>query len=469
MRDFEALRDFFSSASLVALTDLPFIILFIGLIWVIAGPLALVPVIAVPLLVLVGLLAQRPLTKAMRENMAEAGQRQTVLVESLMNLELLKAHNAEGYLQRRWEQANLAGATSYKKIRSITNLILNLTSSTQQVITVAMVVFGVYLIHSSDLTLGGLIASVILAGRAIAPLGSVMSLAARYQQAASALDTLDALMKRPRDRDATKKYISSEKFEGALAADSLEFAYPGEHKTTVLRKVSLKIEPNDRLAILGKIGSGKSTLLRLLSGLYQPLGGSVRVDGLDLQQIDPATMRSQIGYVGQDSQMFMGTLRENLVLSDLWISDVYVYEVLKKLDLYSFVSAHPRGLDMELTEGGGGLSGGQRQLLAIARLMLRNPRYVFMDEPTSQMDQGTEGRVIQILGEWLKDRTVVLSTHRPQLLIWVNKILVMDKGVAVALGPRDEILKKLAQGAANDASRKEPAQANAVKGPDAHA
>jgi ATP-binding cassette subfamily C protein LapB len=294
-------------------------------------------------------------------------------------------------------------------------------------------------------------------------------LAARYQQAVSALDTLDALMKRPRDRDATKKYISSEKFEGALAADSLEFAYPGEHKTTVLRKVSLKIEPNDRLAILGKIGSGKSTLLRLLSGLYQPLGGSVRVDGLDLQQIDPATMRSQIGYVGQDSQMFMGTLRENLVLSDLWISDVYVYEVLKKLDLYSFVSAHPRGLDMELTEGGGGLSGGQRQLLAIGRLMLRNPRYVFMDEPTSQMDQGTEGRVIQILGEWLKDRTVVLSTHRPQLLIWVNKILVMDKGVAVALGPRDEILKKLAQGAANDASRKEPAQANAVKGPDAHA
>jgi ATP-binding cassette subfamily C protein LapB len=468
MRDFEALRDFFSSASLVTLTDLPFIFLFLGLIWVIAGPLALVPAIAVPLLILVGLLAQRPLTKAMRENMAEAGQRQSVLVESLMNLELLKAHNAEGYLQRRWEQANLAGATSYKKTRSITNLILNLTSSTQQVITVAMVVFGVYLIHSSDLTLGGLIASVILAGRAIAPLGSVMSLAARYQQAVSALDTLDALMKRPRDREVTKKYIAAEKFNGALTAESLEFAYPGEHTTPVLKKVSLQIEPNDRLAILGKIGSGKSTLLRLLSGLYQPLGGTVRVDGLDLQQIDPATLRSQIGYVGQESQLFMGTLRENLVLSDLWISDTYVIEVLKKIDLYPLVSAHPRGLDMELTEGGGGLSGGQRQLLAIGRMMLRNPRYVFMDEPTSHMDQGTEGRVIQILSEWLKDRTVVLSTHRPQLLVWVNKILVMDKGVAVALGPRDEILKKLAQGVTNDAHRKEPAQTNAVKGPDAH-
>ncbi len=446
MRDFEALRDFLSSASLVFVADLPFIVVFLGLIAVIGGPLVFVPLAVVPILLLIGLWAQRPLMKAMRSNMKESGDKQSVLVETLMNLELLKAHNAQCYLQRRWETANQATTDSYQKIRSLSNLMLGLTSTAQQVVTVGLVVLGVYLIGDNRLTLGGLIAAVILAGRAISPLGQVMALAARYQQARTSLMTLDNLMKRPRDRSPSHRYVSTDAFIGRLGAQQLAFTYPGEHKKNVIQNVSFQLAPGDHLALLGKIGSGKSTLLRLLSGLYKPTSGTVMVDDLDLQQVEPSALRTRIGYVGQEAQLFLGSLRENLVLSDSWISDAMLMDVLQKLDLFGLVTSHPRGLDMPLTESGGGLSGGQRQLLAVARMILRDPVYVFMDEPTSLMDQNTEAKVIEVLDQWLAGRTLVLATHRLQLLHWVNQIALLDRGNVVAFGPKEDILKQLRTG-----------------------
>jgi len=446
MRDFESLRDFFSSSSLVLLADMPFGILFLALIAMVGGHLVWVPLLAVPVLILVGLAAQRPLMKAMRENMKESGDKQSVLVEAVLNLEILKAHNAETYLQRRWELSNLAGAESYKTIRSLTNLIMGFTTTVQQLVTVAMVVVGVYLIHANQLTLGGLIASVILSGRAISPLASVMSLAARYQQAKTSLETLDGLMKRPRDRTAGRTHVVPDTIQGGLEAEALEFAYPGEHKIPVIRKVSWRIRPGQKVAMLGRVGSGKSTLLRLMSGLYAPSAGNVRLDGVDLQQLEPSEVRSKIGYVGQDPQLFMGTLRDNLVLSDSWISNSLIHDVLKQLGLYDVVAAHPRGLDMPITEAGGGLSGGQRQLVSIARMMLRDPKMVFMDEPTASMDQNTEARVIAVLKEWLQGRTLLMSTHRPQLLEWADSIAVIDAGQCVAFGEKNEMLSKLSRG-----------------------
>jgi len=461
MRDFESLRDFMSSASMVMVVDMPFIVLFIVLIAIIGGPIAWIAAAAVPLLVIVGLWAQRPLMRAMRENMKESGDKQSVLVEALLNLEALKAHNAESYLQRRWENANLAATDSYKKIRALSNLMLGLTASLQQLVTVGMVVFGVYLIGDNALTLGGLIASVILAGRAISPLGSIMSLAARYQQARSSLDTLDALMKRPRDRNGSRRYVVPDNIAGDLRAEALEFSYPGEHSTPVIRNVSLQLSAGEHLALLGRIGSGKSTLLRLLAGLYLPQGGRISVDGVDLQQIEPAELRSRLGYVGQEAQLFLGTLRDNLVLSDSWISDARVIEVLQQLDLYTMVANHPRGLDMPLTEAGGGLSGGQRQLLAIARMMLRDPALVFLDEPTSMMDQTTEAKVIDVLGHWLQGRTLVLSTHRLQLLAWVERIALLENGQILLEGPRDEVIQKLSGGVPNKSKGNRPSRAAA--------
>lgn len=459
MRDFDALRDFFSSATLVILADMPFIILFIAFIGVIAGPLAWVPATVVPVLIVVGLLAQKPLMRAMRQSMKESGDKQSVLVESMLNMELLKAHNAESYLQRRWEKSNLAAADSYKKIRSMTNMMMGLTTMMQHLVTVAMVVWGVYLIGGNQLTLGGLIASVILAGRAISPLGSVMSLAARYQQAVSSLETLDGLMKRPRDREMDRRYIVPDRFEGGIAAKDLEFAYPGEHKIPVINRLSFSLESGDHLGLLGRVGSGKSTLLRLLAGLYKPTAGSILIDGVDMQQIDPAELRARIGYVGQDPQLFMGTLRENLTLSDSWLSDSKVIDVLNKLDLYSMVTRHPRGLDMPLTEAGGGLSGGQRQLLAVARMMLREPSYVFLDEPTSNMDQNSEAKVIEVLGKWLENRTLILATHRMSLLKWTNRLAVLERGELVLEGPSEEVLKKLTEGVKTTTRRRKTSTA----------
>ena len=443
MRDFESLRDFMSSASMVMLVDMPFIVMFIVLIAIIGGPIAWIAAAAVPILVAVGLWAQKPLMRAMREHMKESGDKQSVLVESLLNLEALKAHNAESYLQRRWETANLAASESYKKTRALTTLMLGLTASMQQLVTVGMVVYGVYLIGDNALTLGGLIASVILAGRAISPLGSIMALAARFQQARSALDTLDALMKRPRDRHGARRYVVPEKIAGDLQADELEFAYPGENPRPVIRKLSMHLQAGEHLGLLGRIGSGKSTLLRLLAGLYTPQTGHVCVDSVDVQQIEPAELRSRLGYVGQDAQLFQGTLRENLVLSDSWISDARVIDVLQQLDMYKMVASHPRGLDMPLTEAGGGLSGGQRQLLAMARMMLRDPALVFLDEPTSMMDQTTEAKVIEVLGRWLQGRTLVLSTHRLQLLVWTERLALLENGQIVLSGPRDDVLRRL--------------------------
>lgn len=465
MRDFEALRDFMSSASMVMLVDMPFIVLFIVLIGIIGGPIAWISAAAVPILVMIGLWAQKPLMRAMRENMKESGDKQSVLVESLLNLEMLKAHNAESYLQRRWENANLAATDSYKKIRSLTNLMLGLTVSVQQLVTVGMVVYGVYLIGNNTLTLGGLIASVILAGRAIAPLGSVMGLAARYQQARSSLDTLDALMKRPRDRNGERRYVVPEKISGSLRADDLQFAYPGEQSSPVIQHLSLNLEAGEHLALLGRIGSGKSTLLRLLAGLYTPLGGRISVDGVDIQQIEPAELRSRLGYVGQEAQLFLGTVRDNLVLSDSWISDARIIEVLQKLDLYSMVAKHPRGLDMPLTEAGGGLSGGQRQMLAIARMMLREPSLVFLDEPTSMMDQATEAKVIEVLGQWLQGRTLVLSTHRLQLLAWVSRIALLENGQIRLEGPREDVLKTLSAGVTRKSTHSKASRAAAATSP----
>jgi ATP-binding cassette subfamily C protein LapB len=446
MRDFESLRDFFSSASLVVLADMPFVLMFLAMIAMVAGPLAWVPALAVPILVVQGIWAQRPLMKAMRANMKESGDKQSVLVEAVLNLELLKAHNAESYLQRRWEASNKAGSDSYKEIRSVTNWIMGCTSAVSQLVTVIMVVAGVYMIHANMLTQGGLIASVILAGRALGPLGSVMSLASRYQQAVSSLETLDGLMKRPRDRVAGRTYVIPEHVHGGLEAQAVEFGYPGEHAIPVIKRLTMKIEPGQHVALLGRVGSGKSTLLRLMAGLYTPLGGSVRLDGVEMQQIEPAEVRSCIGYVGQDPQLFMGTLRENMVLSETWISDSRIIEALKSLNLYEMVASHPRGLDMPITEAGGGLSGGQRQLLSIARMMLRDPQLVFMDEPTANMDGNTEAHVIGVLKEWLKGRTLLMSTHRPQLLDWADVVAVIEAGQCVMIGPKQEMIDKLSRG-----------------------
>lgn len=463
MREFDALREFISSALFVTIADLPFIFMFLLLIWVIGGSLVVLPATVVLLILILSVVVQRRLMGAMRENMRHAGEKQSVLVESMLNLEMLKVHNAQGYLQRRWEITNAASAQSYLQIRKINLWVTGVTTALQQLTSVGVIVMGVYMIHDQTLSLGALIACNILASRTLTPLGQIVQLATRYQQARAALETLDGLVRRPRDRQKDHRYVIPQTIDGRLSAHDVSFHYTGENRAKVVDGVSLQLQAGDRLAVIGHIGCGKSTLLRLLSGLYHPVSGQIRVDDLDIGQIEPTELRRHFGYVGQDPQLFKGTVRENLTLSDTWITDERIVQVLKRLGLYSMVAAHPRGLDMQLSESGAGLSGGQRQLLTIARMMLRDPAIVFMDEPTANMDQDTETLVIAELDAWLKGRTLVVATHRPQMLTIVNRLALMHRGKIVQEGPRQEVLRKLAQNVQQRRTRQGPADGSAVQ------
>lgn len=400
MREFDALRDFFSSASMVALADVPFGLLFLVLIGLVGGPLVWAPLLAIPVVVGVGCVVQRQWMEATRQGMKEAGDKQSVLIETIAHLEIIKAHQAQAYLQERWEKSNHAAAQAYQRVRSSSNLLLGVTSSLQQWVTVCMIVAGVYMIHANQLSLGGLIACVILAGRAMSPMGSIATLISRYQQAHSALQTLDALMQRPKDTQGASMGLVPQTLQGELKAHELSFTYPQTNDQAVIRGLTLHIAAGQRMALLGRVGAGKSTLLRLLAGLYTPTAGSVRLDGLEMQQIQPQWVREHMGYVGQEPHVFLGSLRDNLVLADAAICDDQIVQVLSQVGLYEWVAQHPLGLNMPITDLGGGMSGGQRQQVCLARMMLRDPKLVFMDEPTAHMDAQTESLVIRALSTW---------------------------------------------------------------------
>jgi ATP-binding cassette subfamily C protein LapB len=446
MRDFDALRDFLSSATLVALTDLPFALLFLAAIWLVAGPLVLLPFAALVITFGLGLAAQPLLTRYLRKNMREAAERQSVLVETLVNFETVKVTRAEGFLQRRWEESNALASQSNCRVKTLSALLSYIAVALQQIVTIGIVVFGSYLVWSNNITMGALFAAVMLAGRAVAPASQIIGLASRYQQAKLSVEVLRGLDKRPKDRTPGRGYLAPASVAGSLTLHDVGFAYPATQPIPVLQSIGLSLPAGTRLGLLGRVGSGKSTLLRLTAGLYAPGKGQVTLDDLDIAQIDPTNLRRHVALLGQETQLFHGTFRENLVLADSWISDDRILEVLRDLDMLGLVERHPRGLDRSLDEGGTGLSGGQRQLLAIARLMLRSPAVVFLDEPTSALDQNTERRVIEVMGRWLQGRTLLLATHRPQLLDWVDRIGVLDAGRLVAEGPKPVMLERLSRG-----------------------
>ena len=445
MRDFEALRDFFSSASLVLIADLPFAALFIFLIWYVGGPLVFIPLCSIPILLLAGLFCQPNLTKIVQKNMMQSSDRHAVLVEVLQNLEFLKANNALAYLQHRWDSANASVAETFQKIRGVSSFITGFNTLVQQFTTVGLVVLGVYLIHRDGLSLGGLIAVVMLAGRAVTPFSNIMSLAVRYQQAKQALDTLDHLLQTPRERDASVQLIDPSFLRGAICAQNLSFSYPTGSSAFAIDNVSLAVQQGERIALVGKVGSGKSTLLRLMAGLYTPASGLVTLDDVDFRQLNAEVFRERIAYIGHDPQLFKGTLRNNLRLNRQDITDQAIFVVLDQLGLTNFVSKHPRGLDLPLSEAGKGVSDGLRQLIAIARMLLRDPNLIFLDEPTAHMDPHTQDRVVKVLAPWFKGRTVLLSTHRHELLSWIDRVVVLEDARIFSDRPKEEVLARLAR------------------------
>ncbi|MDO5686848.1 MAG: type I secretion system permease/ATPase [Neisseria sp.] len=461
LRDFESVREFMTSASLLVLVDIPFLLLFVSVIWLIGGKLALVPLTIIPIVIIVGFLVQPRLAKYINESMRESAQRQGLAVEAIEGIETLKTNNANSWVQQRWDAYTAKTAASSIKVKDLSNFVVNFSVGMQQLNTVFLVLVGTYLIHNPDpagkITMGALIAAVILSGRALAPLAQIAGLATRYQQAVVALKGVNGIIERKIDRDPERNYITLNPVQGGIQFANVGFKYQ-EDGPTVINNLNLIIRPGEKIGILGRIGSGKSTLLKLASGLYDPKGGNVTLDNIDLRQIDPNFLRSQVALLGQSPRLFLGTLRENLELArmDEFSGDQVLINALRRFGLDRIIQNHPRGLDMPLGEDGMGLSGGQKQIIALARLTLRDPRVVLLDEPTTGLDQGTEIMVLQALANWCQNRTMLVVTHRPQVLQIVHRIVVVDNGMVVMDGPRDAILQRLAQNEEN-AKASEPA------------
>ena len=450
LREFESVREFMTSASLLVLVDLPFLLLFITVIFIVGGKLAIVPAIIIPIVIIVGFIVQRPLSRYINESMKESSQRQGLAAEALEGIETLKTNNATGWAQERWDAYTAKTSASSIKVKDTANFMINFSVAMQQLNTVFLVLFGTYLIHNENtaerITMGALIAAVILSGRALSPLAQVAGLATRFQQAKLALEGLNNIIERPIERVPERKYISPSNIQGNITFENTCFQYQEDGKPAV-SNLNLQIRAGEKIGILGRIGSGKSTMLKLASGLYDGSTGNVMLDNIDMRQIDPNFLRSQILLLSQSPRLFLGTLRENMDLarSDGYSSDQELLEALQRFGLDKIIRSHPKGLDMPLGEDGLGLSGGQKQIIALARMTLRNPRIVLLDEPTTGLDQATERMSLQAISQWAQDKTLLVVTHRPQVLQIVNRIIVMDEGKVVMDGPRDLVLQRLMQ------------------------
>ncbi|WP_458233081.1 type I secretion system permease/ATPase, partial [Roseateles sp. P5_E8] len=456
----EMVREFFTGATLSALSDLPFLVIFIGMTFVIGGPLGWVLVLAVPIIMGVSWAMQGAMRRAMRTNMQETADMHGMLVESLEGLEDLKTSGAEGRFLRRYEHATAVVAETALTSRALSSWSMNLSSTLQQAVNLVLLVWGVYLIHDGQISSGALIGSVMFASRAVAPLGSLVSLATRYQGARAAMLSLNQMMDAPVERDSTRNYVPLGTVTGKVGLHDVGFSYPvaptGHSQgpaasaasaegtaPKVLRNATMRMEAGERVAILGRIGSGKSTILRMLGGLYQPTEGMVEVDGIDLRQVDPAEYRARVGFVSQEPRLFLGTLRDNVLMGRAHLDAGRLVEVAKLTGLDRVVAAHPMGWDLPVGEMGQLLSGGQRQLVALARALVTKPQILLMDEPTSSMDAQSEMAFLRQLRDAAGTATLVVVTHRPAVLELVQRIAVVDGGRIVMDGPRDQVLAAL--------------------------
>ncbi|MEZ9998556.1 type I secretion system permease/ATPase [Vibrio lentus] len=451
LQEFESIREFFTSATIGSLIDLPFALMFLALIWLMAGNLVFVPVVGVVVLIIYALLIQGPLRRTIEEGSRLASQKYANLIESLAGLETVKLFSAQSQFQFRWEEAVAHMANWNIKSRRITDSIQNTAGFVQQSTNVGMIIFGVYLIAEGELTMGGLIAATMLSGRAIGPLVQLSLLSTRYNQAKSSMTLIEQVMSMPDEQEEGKRYIHRPIIQGRIALDKVTFHYPDSPVASV-RDLSLTITPGEKVAIIGRIGSGKTTLERLIMGLYKPTEGHVRIDDTDMEQLHHVDVRRNIGCVPQDSNLFYGSVRDNITLGRPLVDDRDVMDAANRAGVTAFTQQDPAGLERQVGEGGGLLSGGQRQAIAIARAFLGRPPVLLMDEPTSAMDNRSEMHIKHQLSQLLPSETLILITHKTSMLDIVDRVIVMEKGSIIADGPKAQVLSDLKQGKVRAAS-----------------
>jgi len=420
-----------------------FAILFVVVLFVVAGPLAWIPLAMLPVMICVGLLLQRPLDRAMRRLQAESAARHGILVESLSGIETVRAVAGESRVQAVWERSVAATARSSEDVQFWSSLALTSASVATQICSLLLVVVGVFLILDGKLTVGALVAANMLSGRVLGPIAGIAAVMTRATQTSSSLRSINRLMGLERERPPEKIFVAREIKQGRIEFKSVSFSYPGS-PAKALDDISFHVKPGEKIGIIGRVGSGKTTVGRLATAFYPPSEGSILIDGIDIRQYDPADLRAGIGFVLQDVDLFYGKLRDNITLGRPAATDEEVLAAARLSGVETFIAGHPQGYDMMIAEGGRSLSGGQKQAIGLARVLIRKPRVLFLDEPTAHFDVRSEAEFLERLKTLAKgEMTIIVSTHRPSLLSLVDRILVFDNGKIVADGPADQILTRL--------------------------
>ncbi len=442
IRHFESVRNFMTSSTLFVLADAPFALLFVLVIALISWQVALVPLLMVPLSIAVGWAFRKPIERSTGLHMAESNRKNGLLIEAIDGIESVKAASGEWKLLERWRQLTALLGRHELQTKSLSTLSGNLAQTLQQITYIGMVAVGAYCITLGELTMGGLIACTIISGRALSPLAQLPGLIVQWKHAEIALKGLDQIMALPSDRDPGTRLVVPQSCRGQLRLSNVAFGY-GDGRAA-LEVQELTVQPGERVAVLGAVGSGKSTLIKLMSGLFRPASGSVYLDGVDVVQLAPEFVREHVGYLPQDVRLFQGTLRDNLTLGLPSASDSQLLRAAAMTGLDQVIQKHPKGLALDISEGGRGLSGGQRQLVGLTRLLLMQPRLMLLDEPTASMDGQLEHKVMQhLFAELPPQAALVVVTHKLGLLAHVHRVVVVDQGRIVLDGPRDQVLDRL--------------------------
>jgi ATP-binding cassette subfamily C protein LapB len=442
LRDFESLREFFSSSTLLAIVDLPFVAVFLVFIHFLGGPLVFVPLAAIPIVLIVGVIAQYPFQKIIQQGARESAQKNALLVEMLGGIEAIKANIAEGELQAKWEKMVGANAATSARSKSLAHFSITFSTVMAQLVSMCIIIWGVYLITAGELTMGGLIACNILVGRSMAPLGALAALLTRFQQSRVALKSLDMIMQTPSERSGHEDRIEHKDLEPSITFKEVTFQYPNT-QTRSLNRAGFSIRPGEKVAVIGKMGSGKTTIARLCLGMYHPTEGNVEIGGVDIRQLDTNEIRRKIGYVPQDVYLFYGSVRDNIAFGAPWVDDQAILKAAATSGALEFIRVSPAGFQLPVGERGQYLSGGQRQSIAIARALLFDPDIVIMDEPSSSMDNGGEALLRKRLKKILAHKTLILFTHRMSMLDLVDRLIVLDDGQVIADGPKNKVIELL--------------------------
>jgi ATP-binding cassette, subfamily C, bacterial LapB len=445
--EYEIVRDFFASTTVVLAVDMVFMVLFLAMIFILAGPLVLVPIVGMSIMIIAGFTLQKAMSQVSKDAQADASLQHSVLVESIGGIETLKATRAEGVMLGRWRRYAQTSAATQERLRKLTTVAVNMASLAQQGITIGLIVGGFYMFNTGHISMGAIIALVMLAGRALAPVGQFAFLITRARQAMVTLDTLQTMMEAPDERAQAARSVVPTLGRGEIKLEHLSFRYPNASSDS-LSDLNLVIHPGEKIGVIGRVASGKSTLGRVLCGLYPPTDGSMLVDNLDSRQYHPHELRQEFRFVGQDAELFSGSVRDNLVLGGADADDQDLVDAVKRSGADMFVARDASGFDLSVGERGRRLSGGQRSFLVLARALVRPSKLLFLDEPTGAMDTQTERWFIEALHKGLgKDQTLVVSTHRHAMLSIVDRLLVIDQGRIIADGPKDQVLKALSDAA----------------------